>query len=45
VVERRRIPVGEDHSIPWILSLAQTIDKQQSNTSLETKELSIASSW
>jgi SAM-dependent methyltransferase len=45
VVERRRIPVGEDRSIPWILSLAQTIDKQQSNTCLETKELSLASSW
>ena len=45
VVEQRQIPVGDDRSIPWIMSLAKAIDKQQTKTPSENHELSLAGSW
>jgi len=45
VVERRRTPVGDDRSIPWIKSLAKAIGTRRSKTPSETEELSVAGSW
>lgn len=45
IVESRQIQIGDERIITWIMCLARSTDKKQTKTSLEAKELSLASGW
>jgi len=45
IVEPRRIQLGDDGVITWIMCLATATDKEQTKLSPEAEELSLASGW